>query len=93
MNDFAYRELFFFGMIAVLHIAVPRTFPIVILYFYMLTVIGHFALFAVGQFKFLFITYLVKQLWIFIIIMTLLIDKWCVFFQYRGNNNIGVVNE
>ena len=86
MNDFAYRELFFFCMVTIVHIAVPRNFPIVMVYFYMVTVIVHAVLFAIGQFKFLFITYLVKALWVFILIMTLLIDPWCVFFQYRGNN-------
>ena len=62
MNDMAYRDLFFFTMISVLHIAVPRTFPIVMLYFYMIATFIHAALFGIGQFKFLFITYIVKNL-------------------------------
>lgn len=91
MNDFAYRDLFFFASVTILHIAVPKAFPIVMVYFYMVAVVAHCVLFAIGQFRFLFITYIIKNVFVFAIFMTLLVDNWCAFFQYRGNNNTGDV--
>jgi hypothetical protein len=91
MNDNAYRDLFFFTMVSVLHIGVPKTFPIVMLYFYFIAYIAHTAVFALGQFKFAFITYLVKNFFVFLIILSLLGDNWCDFFNYRGSYNNAIV--
>jgi hypothetical protein len=92
MNDTAYRDFFYFGWVAILHIAVPKPYPIVMIYFFFVAIIGHCVLFAIGQFRFLFITYLVKNVLVFTMIMTLLVDGWCDFFQYRGNNGQGRVD-
>ena len=91
MNDMAYRDFFFFTMVSVLHIAVPTAFPIVMLYFYMFATFAHAVLFGIGQFKFLFITYLVKNVLLFLIIMSLLVDNWCDFFDYRNNDGYDIV--
>ena len=91
MNDTAYRDFFFFASVSVLHIAVPKAFPAVMVYFYMVAYAAHWALFLINKPEFLFITYLIKNLFVFLIYMSLLVDNWCDFFQYRGNNNIGVV--
>jgi len=93
MNDIAYRNLFYFMFTTICHIAVPKAFPTVMLYFYLVAVVAHAALFAVGQFKFAFVTYLVMNLFVFMIIMALLVDKWCDFFQYRGNNGVYGVDD
>ena len=86
MNDFAYRDLFFFMTCTVVHIGVPKVFPVVIIYLYMFVVIGHMVLFAVGQYRFLFITYLIKNVLVICIFMTLLVDNWCDFYIYRDNS-------
>lgn len=87
MNDTAYRDLFFFGFVTMVEVAVPKAFPIVMVYFYLVAIIGHCVLFAIGRFKFAFITYIVKNVFVFAIIMSLLVDKWCEFFQFRDNNS------
>ena len=87
MNDITYRDFFFFSTVSILHIAVPKAFPIVMVWFYMIAFAVHIALFLINQPKLLFITYLIKNLFVLIIFMSLLVDDWCWFFQYRGNNN------
>lgn len=76
MNDQAYRNLWYFMFVAIVHIAVPKTFPIVMLYFNLVAQVAHATLFAVNQPKLLFITYLVQNLFTFTIIMSLLVDNW-----------------
>lgn len=83
----AYRDLFYFLTITILEIAVPKPFPIVMAYFYFAAVVGHGVLFVLNKPKFLFITYIVKNVLVFIMIMCLLADIWCQFFQYRRNTN------
>jgi hypothetical protein len=60
------------------------------LYFYMIATFIHAALFGIGQFKFLFITYIVKNLLLVWIIMSLLVDNWCDFFGYRNNDGYAI---
>ena len=88
MNDMAYRDLFFFMIIMIIEVAVPKAFPIVMTYFYFIAVIAHGALFVFGKPKFLFITYIIKSVLVFILIMCLLVDIWCEFFQYRRNSTV-----
>ena len=93
MNDFAYRNWWYFAMTAIYHVAVPKAFPIVMGYFFFIALVAHAVLFAIGQFKFAFVTYIAMNVMVFMIIMSLLVDDWCQFFQYRGNQNFGIVDE
>lgn len=93
MNDVAYRDLFFFMFVSIAHIAVPKAFPTVMIWFYLIVYIAHGVLFFVNKPQFLFVTFIVKSLFVFLVIMTLLVDKWCDYFLYRGNKNFGSVDK
>ena len=87
MNDLAYRHWWFFAMTAIYHVAVPKDFPIVMGYFFFAAVVGHCVIFAVGRYKFAFITYAIMSFLVLMIIFSLLVDGWCLYFQYRGNKH------
>ncbi len=41
MNDVAYRDGFFFLAVSILHIAVPKAFPTVMVWFYFVAYLAH----------------------------------------------------
>ena len=83
MDEFAYRNIFFFLFMLMVHVLVPKPFPVVMIYFYFAVAFVHTILHVVQSTKMLLVTYIIQALLVFALGLSVLIDDWCFFFNYR----------
>ena len=85
INNFAFSHLFYYIAAILVHTIVPKAFPVVMVYLYMVTIIGEgFASYREHQ-RNLKLMWGLQTIILVILYISILSDDWCRFYLYRGH--------
>ena len=85
VNDFVLSHLFFYIAAILVHTIVPKEFPVILLYFYMISMVFEAAGSMSNKAKLMKYTWGIQTLLLVILYITIMSDNWCRFFLYRGH--------
>lgn len=84
VNEVAYNQVFFFLCALCVNVLVPHVFPIILLYFYMLTLIIQVVAIAIEKRILQHVIFWTQFVIVFIIFIYVMASDWCDFYLYRG---------
>jgi hypothetical protein len=85
VNELAYAHLFFFIAALLVHILVPKEFPVLLIYLYVATTFVEMAASMLEKSTLIKIAFFGQFIILFFLYIIIMSDNWCRFFLYRGH--------
>jgi hypothetical protein len=85
VNELAYSHIFFFIAALLVHILVPKEFPVLLIYCYIGATFVEMAASMLEKGTLNKLAFALQSLFLFIIYIIIMSDDWCRFFLYRGH--------
>ena len=85
VNEFAYSHPFYFIAAILVHILTPKAFPVLLIYFYAMTMGAQVLGTLMSKPMLQQIIFVVQSAILFLLYIAIMADNWCRFYLYRGH--------